>query len=277
MLWTPNSGRQTVITNDGIVGTNAPGSAVTTGASSSTKGTAVELISAANNTQDSWGIAVMAWGLGASAVASEGAMDILIGGATDDVLIPDLLVGYCGGASVVSAPKAWFFPVHVPAGLRIAAQAASVRTSAAFRVSVRLFGGQPPPFRVGRKVTTYGMGTVPNGTSITPTASGGAASETQITSSTSEDHFALLPSFQPATDTTITPIGAVNVGIGVGSATADRVGTWWFQKDTNEQMSGPWFPMPAFVNVPSGTRLSMFASNSGANDAAYNGVIHAVS
>jgi hypothetical protein len=36
--------------------------------------------------------------------------------------------------------------------------------------------------------------------------------------------------------------------------------------------------MPCFADVPSGTRLVMRVSNSGANDVGnYNGVIHAVS
>ena len=42
-------------------------------------------------------------------------------------------------------------------------------------------------------------------------------------------------------------------------------------------MTGPFPPMPAFVDVPSGTRLTLLASNSGTNDTAYDGLIYAVS
>jgi hypothetical protein len=145
------------------------------------------------------------------------------------------------------------------------------------RVTVFLHGGSPPPFRVGRKVTTYGMGTVPNGTAVTPGASGAAQTVTQITASTSEDHFAFLPSFQAPTDTTITQ-AEVLVGIGVGAATEDIIGQWLFAKSSSEVMSGPIPCFPAFYDVPSGTRLSILASNAAANDANnYNAVIHAVS
>lgn len=271
-------GRLKVITNHGTVGTTTPGTAVTTGGSASTKGTVAELISAANNTQDSWGITVVASNYGVSAGASEGALDILIGGATDDILIPDLLMGNCGGpGGVGTMGRMWFFPLFIPNGVRIAAQAAGIRTSTAMAVTVFLHGGSPAPFRTGRKVTTYGMGTVPNGTAVTPGASGGAQSTTQITASTSEDHFAFLPDIQFPTDTTIQQAELL-VGIGVGASTEDIIGQWMYGKSASEEMNGPYPCMPAFCDVPSGTRLTIKASNSGVNDANnYNAVIHAVS
>lgn len=275
MLWLPSGGGDSrIITNGGIVGSATPGTAVTSGGTANTYGTVTELISAANNTQDSWAIEVAIINTGASATASEASLDILVGGATDDVLISSLLCGYTYNASATS----FWFPVHVPAGVRIAARLSSARTSAASRVLVWLYGGATPPFRVGRKVTTYGT-KINNsrGVSITPTASGGAASATQITASTTEDHFCFLPGFQPATDTTITPAGWQSIGIGVGAATEQRIGSWWFGKDTSEVTAGPLPSRPVFVDVPSGSRLTMLASNSGANDAAYDGLIYAVS
>lgn len=278
MLAQISKGRSRVITNHGAVGTANPGTSVSTGGSASTKGTAVQLISAASNDQDSWGITVVASNYAVAATASEGAMDILIGGATDDILIPDLLMGNCGGpGGAESLGKVWFFPLFIPNGVRIAAQAAGIRTSTAFRVTVYLHGGSPAPFRTGRKVTTYGMGTVPNGTAITPGASGAAQTITQITASTTEDHFAFLPSFQVPTDTTVQQAEML-VGIGVGASTEDIIGQWMFGKSVNEVIHGPIPGFPAFYDVPSGTRLVMLASNSGANDSSnYNGVIHAVS
>jgi hypothetical protein len=154
---------------------------------------------------------------------------------------------------------------------------AGIRTSTAMRVTVYLHGGGVPPFRMGRKVTTYGMGTVPNGTAITPGASGAAQTTTQITASTTEDHFAFLPSFQVPTDTTVQQAELL-VGIGVGASTEDIIGQWMFGKSTNETIHGPVPCFPAFYDVPSGQRLTIKASNSGANDSAnYNAVIHAVS
>jgi len=275
MLLLPQKGRQRIITNDGVVGTLTPGTAVTTGATAPVKGTAVEIISAASNTQDSYGIVVQASNYALAATLSEGALDILIGGATDDIIIPNLLMGYCPDNSVVGN-KTWFFPLLIPAGVRIAAQAAGTRVSTAMRVRVQLIGGQTPPWKVGSKVTTYGMGTVPNGTTIVPGASGAAQTVTQITASTTEDHFAFFPSFQPSADTTVVN-KAVIIGIGVGASVEDIIGQWWYGFGVNEEVSGPYWPWPAFADVPSGTRLTMLASSSGALETGYNGVIHAVS
>lgn len=276
MLWTPKTDIR-VVTNGGIVGSATPWTAVASNATTLLDGAVTELISAANNVRDSYGIEVAITATGASATAAEAALDLLVGGATDDVLASALLCGYTTAASGPGVVR-YFFPVHIPAGLRIAAVLASVRTSITARVGVWLYGGGTPPWRVGRKITTYGT-QINNarGQAVTPTASGGAASVTQMTASSSEDHFYFLPSFQPATDTTITPAGWVNLGIGVGAATEERIGTWWYGKDTVESSVGLLPMMGAWREVPSGTRLTLLASNSGANDAAYDGLIHAVS
>jgi len=276
MLWTPQKGCVRVVTNAGIVGTSTPGTAVTSHATvANSMGGVVELISAANNNQESWGISVWIEGGGATGTAAERCVWILIGGATDDVLIPSLICGY---SQASGAAYNYFFPIHVPGGLRIAADTASVRLGVACRVTVHLYGGCPPPWRVGRKVTAYGT-QINNsrGQAVVPTATGGTASVTEMTASTGADHFAFLPGFQPATDGTITPTTYNNIGIGVGASTEQRIGTWWFGKTTSEDCGGPVPNLPAFCDVPSGSRLTLLASNGGGNDAAYDGLIYAVS
>lgn len=274
MLWHPGVGGSVkVISNSGIVGTTSLGTGVPGSGTTLLYGTTTELISAASNTQDSWGIEVFVWNTGASAVASQATMDLLIGGATDDVLAKALIVG--GGPYAASFTQ-YFFPVHIPAGVRIAAQLASVRVSITARVLIYLYGGGVPPFRVGRKVTTYGT-QIDNarGQAVTPTASGGAASVTQMTASTSEDHFFACPGFQVATDTTVNARN-LNIGIGIGAATEQRIGTWWYQTSGSEEISGSFPTLQAFTPIPAGSRLTMLASNSGANDAAYDGLIYCV-
>lgn len=277
MLWVPEKrGRTVIVTNAGIVGTATPGTALPENATTLLDGAVTEIISAAANVYNSWGIEIFIWGTGASATASECAVDILIGGATDDVLIAALL---CGNQTIALGGCSYFFPIHIPAGVRIAAQLASVRTVITDpRIEIRLYSGGTPPFRVGRKVTTYGT-QINNarGKAVVPTASGGAASVTEMTASTTEDHFYFLPGFQPATDITITPAGYLSIGIGVGAATEDRIGTWWYSKDTTESVSGPIPNRGVYYEVPAGSRLSLLASNSGTNDAAYDGLIYAVS
>jgi hypothetical protein len=278
MLWVPKKGPLRVEHNTGAVGVGAPGTAVTTHASSaSTKGTPVQLIGA--TAFDAYWMRIIALGYGTSAVASAGALDILIGAATEEVLIPNLLMGYCGSLNVAgTGPKYWDFPLYIPAGSRLAAQVAGERLNAACNIAIFLYGGDGyPPFRVGQKVTTYGMGTVPNGTVITPGASGAEGSWAQITSGTSEDHFAVVPSFQVSAADSNVNIRVLAVDVGVGAATEEEVGqSYWFNTDAQEVMSGPHNSMPTFLDIPSGTRLAMRASNQNPNDS-YDGALHCLS
>lgn len=276
-LWVPQKGTRRLDHNTGAVGTATPGTSVTTGAASGTKGAVSQLI--ASTAFDAYWVTVIASDYRLAATASQGCLDILIGAATEEVLIPDLLMGYCGHAagSGCLGPKRWDFPLYIPAGSRLAAQAAGARVSTAFRVWVFLYGGDGyPAFRVGSKVTTYGV-TVPVGTTVTPGASGAEGSWTQITASTSESHFAFVPSYQASGDTTIND-RALAVDLGVGSATEEEImQSWWFNTNSNESMSGPINSMPCFQDVPASTRLVMRASNSGANDGGYNAAVHGVS
>lgn len=269
-LWTPSAGAARVVTNASTVG--SPFQLVTSGAAN-TYGSVVELISAANNTHDTWGIHILAAETAASAVTSSCSLDILAGAATEDVLIDSLLVGWCYGGPV----RSYFFPVHIPAGTRISARTANETASRACRVQVYLMGGATPRWPSGRKVTTYGTkNNAARGQTVTPSQSGAAASVTQLTASTSEDHFYFLPGFDPYNDTTLQNRN-YSIGIGVGAATEDRIGTWEFGFDSGEKGSGPMPTMGVWHEVAAGQRLTMLASNSGTNDTTYGGLIYAVS
>lgn len=277
MLWVPQKGDVLVQHNLGSVGSATLGTSVSTGAGSSTKGTAVQIFASTNF--DAYWVTVYASNYAEPSTICEGAMDILIGAATEEVIIPNLLMGHCGGmSSQGNGPKRWDFPLYIPAGSRIAAQAAGQRLSTPVFVGIELRGGYGyPPWRVGGKVVTYGMGTVPSGTSITPGATGAEGSWTQVTASTTEDHFAVACSFQAATDTSLGNNIHV-VDIGTGSATEEQIAeSLWFGTDVTESFGGPYNSCPIFKEIPSGTRLAMRVSNDGANDAAYNCAIHCVS
>jgi hypothetical protein len=266
-----------IITNATTLGSATPWTGVPSHATvADSEGTITELITAGNNLFDTFGFILHITGTGASATASQAKMRILVGGATDDVLIDNLICGYhILGASGSS----YFFPVFIPAGIRVAAALTSPRTAITARVGIYMFGGNiSPPWRVGRKVTTYGAdgATGSRGTALTVTASGGAPTLNSFGNS-SAGHFAFLPGFQPETDTTITPAGYVAIGISAGAATSDLLGQWYYGKDTGENIVGPIPAEPSYMDVPSGTQLNIMASNSGANDTAYGGHIYAIS
>lgn len=260
------------------MGSLTAGTSITTGAASGTKGTAVQLI--ASTGFDAYWITVIAYAYGNTATDSQGCLDILTGAATEHVLIPNLLMGFCGTQALGPARgfKRWDFPLYIPAGTRLAAQAAGNRVSTALRVMVFLYGGDgSPAFRPGSKVVTYGV-TVPVGTTVVPGASGAEGAWTQITASTTEDHFALVPSFQPGTDTTLNTL-AYALDLGVGAATEEEIAqSYWFDVNSDEAMVGPLNSMPCMQDIPSGTRLVTRVSNSGVNDLGnYNVAIHAIS
>lgn len=278
MLWVPRTDKMRIITNVSAVGTATPGTGVPGHATvADSEGTLTEIISAAANLFDTWGFMIHIGHTGSSATAAQAKLRLVCGGATDDLLIDNLICGYC---TAFSGGFTYFFPVFIPAGVRVAAALTSVRTGITSRVVIHMFGGtMSPPWRCGRKVTTYGAdgATASRGTALTVTASGGAPAATQMTASSSEDHIAFLPGFQPEADTTITPAGWVSVGVGVGAATEDIIGIWHFIKDTTETMIGPMPCMPVFQDVPAATRLSLMCSNSGTNDSAYGGHLYAIS
>lgn len=263
------------VSNAQIVGTGAPGTSIPEGTSPNF-GSIVEVISAAANDQESWGIWVFInINQNPSATASGACMDILAGDSgSEEVIIPGLLVGGAYG----TAARAFYFPLLIPPGTRISARVATEVSHASNpSVLVELYGGGVPPHPVGDKVITYGT-KVNNarGQAVTPAASGGAASATQLTAATSRDHFYLLPSFQVEVDTTISTQTFNNVGIGVGTGSGDRAGTWWFGKDALERQSGPFPQRGSYRRTPAGSRLVLLASNGGANDTNYGALIHAI-
>ncbi len=278
MLWVPQKGELRVEHNMGAVSSATPGTSVTTGAAQATKGTPAEIF--ASTAFETYWVQVIVGHYGSSTVASCCCVDILAGTATEEVIIPDLLGGGAFGGTGLAACgyKQWNFPLYIPAGTRIAAQAAGQRVSTALQVMLALYGGQGyPPFRVGSKVTTYGITTVPFGTTITPGASGAEGAWAQIVASTTEDHFAVTPSFQ--LDDSTSNLRRYLQDVGVGAATEEQIGgTYGYKIDGAETMEGPWPSMPVFQDIPSGTRLVTRVSNNGTNDnGIYNAALHCMS
>ena len=285
MFWVPQEGRILVQHNLPAVGTaiGSIGTSATTGAAASTKGAWAEVY--ASTSFDAYLIEVWVFNYSLAGADSRLCVDIGLGAATEEVLIADLL---CGGAKTVAdvsqagVGRRFTFPLYIPAGSRITVRGAGDRVSTAFRTLVTLWGGDGiPPFQVGRKVTTYGITTVPAGTSITPGASGVEGSWTDVgaPTTTTEDHFAFLPGYQNGLDTTKTAAGyMIDLGEGAAASTPEEIGRWLFAQSNAENEDGPYPSLPVFKYIPSGTQLAARASSSGALDAGTeNFAIYAVS
>lgn len=256
---------------------NTPGGAVITDAgSTSTKGSSVVLI---NSTSfDAFLIEIMAFGMGGAGLQSEACLDILTGAG---VIIPNLLAGYSGDfAGADSGPKVWQFPLFIPAGTQLLARIAGTQLGRTSRVVVWIYGGDgQPPYRVGNRVTTYGIGTVPNGASLTPGTNGVAGNWAEITAATSEDHFCVVPSWQLSADTAIlSRMYYLDVGLGAAAAEASIGGPYAYNADANEKMDGPTQITPIYRNIPAGSRLSArMTCPSASLNLGYQAALHCVS
>lgn len=249
--------------------------------SSATKGTAVELTSGIGFNVHLLHIFVT--GYGTTGTTSQCCLDILVGDATEEVLIPNLLAGFCGGSGVVGGGgKQWIFPLYIPSGTRIACRQAGDRLGASINVYVSAYGWPgSPPFEVGSRVDTYGITTVPAGTDVTAGYSGAEGNWQQIVASTTHDHIAIFPSFHPTDgDTTFSNVQTVRVEMGHGAAGSEAaLGDYEFRIDSAEQCEGPRWPIfPLFRDIPAGSRLAMRCSYAAASDTGQpDCAIHAVS
>jgi hypothetical protein len=270
MLWTPHKGQMLVVE------TTSGGQTVTTGGTSDAKGSPAELV--ASSPWDSYWLTLMVFGYSATITAAEAMMDLLIGAATEQVLIANMVMGYAAGLSGASGPRRFDFPLYIPAGSRLAVQAAGARVNTSFTVKCWLHGGRGyPPWPVATKVTTMGVGTVPNGASVTPGANNSWGNWAEIIASTPEAFLGVVPGFQVSGDTSVNNLW-LPVQVGVGAATEVTVGgDFVWATSTSEGMGGPFGGMPILADIPAGSRLSMRAQCSGTPDGAYNGVLHGLS
>lgn len=286
MLWVPSKGLSPLVYQSADVAGANYGITVTTGASASTKGTPAQFTAGLD--YDVHWVTVVASGYAANATNSKCCLDLLVGAATEEVAVANMLAGHAGGGTGGvndAAPKTWDFPLFIPANTRIALQAAGDRTSTAIYVNLFLHSFPVPPCRVAGSVTTYGVSSVPAGTAVTAGVSGAEGSWVEITSSTTRDHFAIVPSLQGPTDTTFQTSRMLVAEFAIGAAGAEEPlagGNHQFTfriGDGDESIEGPQgSPWPLFSPIPSGSRLSCRISNSGVADAAAPEVaIHALS
>ena len=255
------------------VATNTPGAAITTGATASTKGSPVEIFAATNF--DVWGVSLVLSEYGSGNTSSDAMLDFLIGSSGNEVpLIPNIVCGYSPLMIRLGVQRFWF-PLFIPAGVRISARAAGRRTNTAMQLQVFLTGGTlSPPWAVGSRVTTYGVTSVPLGTSIVA-GNGTQGAWTEITAATSEQHIFLVPSFQ-ATNASVLADRAISVGYGHGASGSEVLaGTVSYASSNSEQISTPGDVGAVETRIPAGTRLVMRASTSASPDS-YNGAIHGI-
>lgn len=175
---------------------------VTSGTSSGKNANYTTLI--ASTSYASYGIMVTGAGLSTAASANQRCVvDIALGAASSEtVIIPNLIFGNTsdyGAASSVG--NSYFFPIYIPSGVRVSANAAASTDSDVVNVSVRLFQHPMGPGGwFGHRVTAYGISGT-SGTSHTP-GQNSYATATELSASTTNKIRYMQLGFDLLTDTT---------------------------------------------------------------------------
>lgn len=196
-----------------VAGASSLATTVTTGAVN-TKGTAVELV-AATEFDASW---VMVQ-LSGSNAANNFMIDIMIGAATEQVIIPDLYarLGGTGGAWPM-----YLFPIFIPKGSRLSTRAQSGGSGVICKIALTLIagtllsGGGAPSM-----VAAYGDVASTLGTNVDP----GAVADTdsawvELTAATTRAHNWLVVAGRLG-DASLTAATSWRLSIGIGAATEE--------------------------------------------------------
>lgn len=238
------------------------GTTVTASASVNTKGAAVELIAA--TAHDAHWISVTILPGGTSGL--NGLLNLLIGSATEAVLIADLPITARAVNEGGGGP--FLFPVFIPKGSRLAAAYQNATGSSTAEVMVHLFGGNPSgPWADCTYVDRYGSTASSLGTNVDP---GGVANTfigyQQITASTLRPIRWLVLAVQNA-DNTFAAAAQWTVRLGIGSATEAQIGgdlilMGGVTTDMSMLVMHWYFP----IYVPTGSRLAVDAKCSVTTD-----------
>jgi hypothetical protein len=252
-----------------ITSASSQGQAVTAGGSAHTKGSYANLLTAANNLQDSQGFFIWAINSITTPGVDDCLLDIAFGAAgSEQIVVPDLLVS----VAATTPFTCFYFPIAVPSGTRIAGRSQSTTASRAMRVSCHTVSTGLTPSSPLQRVTAYGT-TSTSATKGTSIDAGGTAntkgSWTEIVSAanmTNPMSFMLVV----IGDQSTTHAGAGSVGflldIGIGasgsetvlaanlpirvSAQQDPTSSSWY--GSVSPLAFPLFP----AALPAGTRLA---------------------
>lgn len=242
-------------------GASSVSTTLTAGGAANTKGSAVELI-ASTEFDANW-VLITFTDLTSGVVNF--LVDILIGAATEQVIIPDLYATARGNGGAFGP---YLFPVFIPAGSRIAARCQCNEASWQFNVAVTLIagtalsGGSGPSY-----VSAYGATTTSEGTNIDPGAVANTDSSwVEIAASTDRTHHWLVIAARFG-DWVLAAKVHWRLSIGIGAATETvLVPDIHVSSDTiTDGMPASVYCLPVFI--PKGSRLTAKVRSSVTTDA----------
>lgn len=156
---------------------SSAGTTVTASSSANTKGSYTEIIS--TTASDAFGFMLMV-----TSPSSRMAIDIAFGASgSETVIVGDIFV-----VESSTAPFAYFFPIQIPAGTRIAARCQSTTGSATVGVALILMDGSFDSRQALAQATTYGFtSSTTQGVTVTTGALDTKGSWAEIASSITAD------------------------------------------------------------------------------------------
>lgn len=241
----------------GSVGASTTGTTLTAGGSPNTKGAYVELTSSTTHDAN-WCIVYLT---SQNAVSQGYLVDVAIGSATEEVIIPDLS---CWGKAN-SGWNPYMFPIFVPRGSRLAARCQCNVASGTINITVQLISGALSSGAPSGIVSAYGSTIASIGTNIDPGASAHTKSSwVEISSATTRDHNWLVASARFG-DSVIS--GATNwmFDIGIGAATETvLISDAIISSETAADFPQTVFHWPIFI--PAGSRLTARVQSSVTTD-----------
>ena len=246
------AGQPNACESGGLDTANSRGTTLTAAGSANTKGSWTQLI--ASTAGEASGIVVHIQGSGTN--SADFLIDIGIGAATEEVLIPDIQWSNASAGTAGSV----VFPVHVPAGSRISARIASTTASGTKRVSVTLLPVGPGVHPGFGACTAYGVVAASSaGTQVDP---GGTANTkgafTQLVASTASPIHAVVLGFGAGGDWSRAAQAHQLWDIAVGAATEQIVipDVPTLTNTGSTSMPEPFFSGPYPVSIPAGERIT---------------------
>ena len=240
-------------------GADSRGVVLTANASANTKGTAVELV-ASTEFDANWAFITLTDASGGTSFL----VDVMIGAATEQVIIPDL---YMRSRAAGGGGPSFLFPIFIPRASRLTARCQASTGGSTIRISVTLVSGTllssgaPPAW-----VSAYGDVTTSQGTNVDPGATANTDSAwVQITAATDRTHHWLCASGRFG-DQSIAASMLWRLDIGIGAATEqDLVPDIHITADvTTDNPYNGGFCLPCFI--PAGSRLTARARCSNNTD-----------
>lgn len=203
---------------------------------------------------DIFGFSLSIQNIAASAAARTALLDIGIGAAGSEVPILSNILCGGGGANYQNNRNFKFFPLFIPAGVRVATRFQCSVTGVAAHVGVTFHGGGDFPLLpcfqgaevIGADTATSG------GASHIVAVQNTLGSWGNIGSAITRQYGAIDCLMQSATDTALAGLLTMEIGYSSTSLAA-----WLFTTDGAEAFSGGLPDYPHYCRVPSGTQLQM--------------------